>query len=436
MGPETVHLPYATLFRCIGAECEDTCCAGWSIPLDQAACTRFTQMKDGPLKGHILSHIEPATEATNQLASFRMVSGNRCPLLSQSGWCHLQEQEGESALPHTCRTYPRYVQRLAGELETALALSCPEAARLVLLHPNLFATIAPRLKLERDNTPGLTPLMAWAPFIRAIVFTLVAGHRDYPLWQRLFLLRLFCHRLDGLQKETDERKILKFVGDFEMSVAAGSLRTAINTLPANTEAQLDIVLQLAGLLLHESNIRPRFVKTIEAFTAGIGNGPGATLASLAAGYAHAQNHWLSPMLARHPLMIENWLINAIVRYRFPFGKQSEEQNWSAVSEFESLAADFVLTRGLLAGVAGYHREAFDTQHVIATVQAAAKHFEHHPGFVSKARALVAESRMSDTNGWAILLQDRIALGQQESAQLRPQPPTETVQISHEVEQSL
>ena len=56
--------------------------------------------------------------------------------------------------------------------------------------------------------------------------------------------------------------------------------------------------------------------------------------------------------------------------------------------------------------------------------------------LDEARALVAESRMSDTNGWAILLQDRIALGQQESAQLRPQPPTETVQISHEVEQSL
>ena len=47
---------------------------------------------------------------------------------------------------------------------------------------------------------------------------------------------------------------------------------------ADGKAQLDIVLRLAGLMLHRSNIRPRFIKCIQAFTAGIGNGPGATLA--------------------------------------------------------------------------------------------------------------------------------------------------------------
>ena len=74
-------------------------------------------------------------------------------------------------------------------------------------------------------------------------------------------------------------------------------------------------------------------------------------------------------------------------------------------EFSKLTAQFALIRGLLIGVAGYHRSAFSTAHVVATVQSAAKHFEHHPEFLKLAYELLLESQMDGARGLAILLRN-------------------------------
>jgi lysine-N-methylase len=70
-------------------------------------------------------------------------------------------------------------------------------------------------------------------------------------------------------------------------------------------------------------------------------------------------------------------------------------------EFALLTAQFTLMKGLLIGVAGFHREQFAATHVVHTVQAAAKHFEHHPEFLSSAHNLLVESRMDGARGMAI-----------------------------------
>jgi hypothetical protein len=96
----------------------------------------------------------------------------------------------------------------------------------------------------------------------------------------------------------------------------------MEALPVDLSAQLDVVLRLAGMMLHKSNVRPRFVECIQAFTAGIGNGPGATLETLTAHYAEAYHRCYAPFFDRRPHIMENFLINTIVRCRFPFGKET------------------------------------------------------------------------------------------------------------------
>jgi hypothetical protein len=77
-------------------------------------------------------------------------------------------------------------------------------------------------------------------------------------------------------------------------------------------------------------------------------------------------------------------------------------------EFILLTAQFTLMRGLLIGVAGHHGPAFPQAHVVHPVQAASKHFEHHPEFLETAHALLVESRMDDARGLAILLRNAAA----------------------------
>jgi lysine-N-methylase len=74
-------------------------------------------------------------------------------------------------------------------------------------------------------------------------------------------------------------------------------------------------------------------------------------------------------------------------------------------EHALLTAQFALMKGLLIGVAGCHREAFSTDHVVHTVQSASRHFEHHPDFLNQAYALLVESQMDGARGLAILLRN-------------------------------
>jgi lysine-N-methylase len=361
-------------------------------------------------------------------AKLRMNGENQCPLLTADRLCRIQAELGEELLSHACATYPRIVNSIAGIQETALTLSCPEAARLVLLNPELLTpemftpvpldsdqertSRAEASANPRDSTAGTElpayplSLLSWFWPIRQFILALVRN-RSYPLWQRLFLLSIFCRRLDAIRSGELARSVPEFLGDFKAAVTSGALRTAMEALPLDRAAQMDVVLRLAGMLLHRSNVRPRFVECVQAFTTGIGNGPGATLESLAERSAQAHDRYYAPFFAQHPHILENYLVNTILRLRFPFGKEDAQAGelFSMARECALLTAQFALLKGFLIGVAGFHREAFSAAHVVHTVQATSKHFEHHPEFLNLAYELLVESRMDGARGMAILLRN-------------------------------
>jgi lysine-N-methylase len=416
--PQTrqVRPKYAEIFRCIGSTCEDTCCRGWNVVIDQEAYEKYRSLPESPLRVLLDASIQVTSEGAAAstgsglpiFARMRMTESNQCPMLSAERLCRIQAECGEEFLPFTCATYPRIVHSVAGIEEMALALSCPEAARLVLLKPDLLGPLKDRLATveESDAHEGSTwlPPSFWA--IRNTMLTLVQN-RAYPLWQRMFLLGLCCRRLDSIANGELNRSVADFLGDFDTTVASGSLRTPMEAIPADRTAQLDVVLRLAGMMLHRSNVRPRFVECIEAFTQGIGNSPSATLESLTARYAMAHDRFYAPFIGRHPYILENYLINTIFRCQFPFGREGMREGGSAsvTREFVQLTAQFALMKGLLIGVAGFHRDGLSTEHVVHTVQAASKHFEHHPEFLNLAHELLVESRMDGARGLTILLRD-------------------------------
>ena len=174
------------------------------------------------------------------------------------------------------------------------------------------------------------PIVGWFHPIRDAAIALVRN-RAYPLWQRLFLLGILCRRIDSINasdpaaQEELPLTLPVFLRELETTVASGALRTAMEALPVDRTAQLDAVLRLAGMMLHKSNVRPRFVECIQAFTAGIGNGPGATMESLTANYATVHDRYFEPFFTRHPHILENYLVNTVFRCGFPFGRESG--NW-------------------------------------------------------------------------------------------------------------
>jgi hypothetical protein len=185
----------------------------------------------------------------------------------------------------------------------------------------------------------------------------------------------------------------------------------MDAIPANVPLQLEMVLRLASLQLPRSHVGERFQQTARWFAQGIGCGlasaPNTTMAELSRRYAEAHDVYYAPFFAKHGTMLENLLLNAVFRSLFPFGHKSGHMQAAPemAREFSLLATQFALYKGLLIGVAGFHGAAFCADHVVMTVQAASKHFEHHPQFLDEAHALLTSTGLDDVRGLTMLLRN-------------------------------
>jgi lysine-N-methylase len=423
---------YAENFRCLGSDCKENCCKGWSVPVDKAAYEKLQGLPESPLRTLIHASILLAPKDVKPedgfgkagFAKLLMNGCSECPMLSADRLCRIHAECGEQFLPYTCATYPRVVHSVGGYRDTGLTFSCPEAARLVLLDPHLSVPTALHAALAQSSETGQDkpwlPPHFWA--IRDATVNLVKN-RAYPLWQRVFLLGIFCQRLDAIAAGKLSRTVPQFLREFEAAVARGNLQKMMETQPIDRAAQLDVVLRLSGLMLSRSIVTAGFAECIHAFTTGIGNGPGATFEKLTAEYTHVHNRYYAPFFARQPYILENYLINTILRCQFPFGPEGMKEGAtpSMTREFTQLAAQFALIKGLLIGVAGFHRESFSVEHVLHTAQAAAKHFEHHPEFLDLAYRLLAESGMDGARGISILLRNAEPIAQKPASRAKDAP---------------
>ena len=81
-----------------------------------------------------------------------------CGFLDANQLCQIHAKAGESLLSHTCKTYPRMSHMKDGDRYESLSLSCPEAARTILLKPNAFHF--ERMTVTHNNQFDITPLWA------------------------------------------------------------------------------------------------------------------------------------------------------------------------------------------------------------------------------------------------------------------------------------
>lgn len=115
---------YFDRFRCTAAECEDTCCAGWAIMIDEESLDNYKSM-DGPIGNRLRNSID-----WEQGSFFQY--DKRCAFLNDDNLCDLHLEAGERMLCKTCRDYPRHMEEYEGLREGSLSLSCIEAAKIIL----------------------------------------------------------------------------------------------------------------------------------------------------------------------------------------------------------------------------------------------------------------------------------------------------------------
>lgn len=115
---------YFDRFRCVAAECENTCCAGWAIMIDEESLEKYKNM-EGAFGNRLRNSIDWENGSFCQYEK-------RCAFLNEDNLCDLHMEAGEHMLCKTCRDYPRHMEEYEGLREGSLSLSCIEAAKIIL----------------------------------------------------------------------------------------------------------------------------------------------------------------------------------------------------------------------------------------------------------------------------------------------------------------
>ena len=406
-------------FRCIGADCEDTCCSGWLINVDKTTYEAYQRCEDPDLGPRLraLIAIHPASTSDANYARIAM-SGTTCPFLTD-GLCGIQNKLGEASLANLCAQFPRVMTLVDGVLQRSLDLSCPEAVRVMLLDPAPMQfdtdTGAPHSRALGDLSELTTADDASPkPYryfheIRAFVIELLQ-HRAYPLWMRLVALGAFCDQLEQLQAAGQNAQTPECIGWFRQAIASKQLDAAIQAHQARPVLQLGVVLEVIVARITGDYVSPGFLACYRDFKEGIAWTSESSMEEIGARYAAASAEYYAPFLARHGHMLEHYLVNYVHRTLFPLPPQKASADTSAHPPVESIRERcllmmtfYAVIQTVLTGMAAYRRDAFGPAYAVAVVQSVAKAFEHNPSFPARALKILEEKGIRNGVSMAVLI---------------------------------
>lgn len=142
---------YFNEFKCIADKCEDTCCAGWGIVIDDESYKKYLSIK-GKFGDDLRSKI-----INEEGENIFILNGDRCSFLNESNLCSIYNELGAGGLCYTCRQYPRYLEEFGALREIGLSLSCPEAARIILKQNKAVKFIVEDNDEEVSNYNDINP---------------------------------------------------------------------------------------------------------------------------------------------------------------------------------------------------------------------------------------------------------------------------------------
>lgn len=180
---------YYKEFKCTADKCEDTCCAGWQIVIDEKSLERYRNVR-GLFKWKILRFIDWKNGV------FKQDEQKRCAFLNEQNLCDMYKACGEKSLCKTCEQYPRHIEEFEGVRETTLSISCPEVARILMERK----TPVTFLSYEED---GEEEYEDFDPFLFSILedarkeMIAILQNRTLPIRNRAMLVLGMAHDMQG-----------------------------------------------------------------------------------------------------------------------------------------------------------------------------------------------------------------------------------------------
>lgn len=330
---------YFNEFQCIGGACEDTCCAGWRIDIDQKTFKKYKKESNPAIKNELQKNIKRNRSATVNAftyGQFKMDENNACTMLTKDGLCRIQSTLGAQSLCHTCTIYPREISTINNIFEKTLTLSCPEAARIVLNHPEGLDFI------EEEGIESISPSRNFVHsneenelFWKIRIFMIdTLQNRKFSLEIRLLVIAMFLqNHLDSPSLEIDS-----LLQKYNSYLSFNDLATMFKDIPINYDNQLQLSL---SVLNHPSskefnNITENIKKTLKLNETNTPEEAKDTFK-----LALEKNYKI--YTSKYAFILENYLVNSI------FERIKEPSLKHLIDGFTSICVDFVMLRLFISG---------------------------------------------------------------------------------------
>jgi len=376
---------YSQRFACLGADCEDSCCSGWTVVLDKKTYQSYRQTKTAPLAVRLETHVKRMRSQASDTTYARielMPDTGECPMLEER-LCSVQNALGEDRLSNVCFTYPRKVQQTGDVYQQALTLSCPEAARLALLAEDAFEFIESELVFRPNTVERLQPKLGLTldemNDVRFFCLQIVRGE-GLQLWQKLAMLGLFCETLTRALQTGEQARITEIMQTTRDLISSGQAADMFAGMAPHYGIQA-VTFTMLWRASKTIQMRPTHQQVYEAMAKGLGADSATGMVSedqLVARYEEGLA--LLPLaLKANPAFMENYVLNDMLREVFPFGLGKD----SPQDQFLRLVTRFGLVRYMLA-VQCRADEPLPSPIVLArTVQVFARRFQHDSEFAAK-----------------------------------------------------
>lgn len=188
-------LSYYPKFKCIAEKCQHTCCAGWTVNIDENTLSVY--------KNQASDFSKALKNGINfKKSKFKLDKSRRCAFLNQKNLCEIITNLGETSLCQVCRDHPRFKTFFDNGTEIGLGFCCERATQIILSYQDKIQPI-----LIQDDENCLEPSFIQKQILKFRKNALlIIQDRNKNINDRINELLSLC---DIILCERDFKKILK-----------------------------------------------------------------------------------------------------------------------------------------------------------------------------------------------------------------------------------
>lgn len=391
---------YVTQFQCLGGACPDTCCATWSISVDQDTYERYRNeehLELKPLIQQYLVQVDNGSYSRCGTLNLRRAD-SRCGLHSSEGFCQVQQHLGEDALSNTCYIYPRHVVQFGDRFEQSLTLSCPEAARLALTLEDAFEFVSADFTSRLATTPVITSVRGFSigamDEVRIFLIQLFQTPK-LTNTERLVTAGWLCQQIDHLVATDSQSSVDILLSEMTNMVESGSIHTSVERLNKQQATSVTLFSILFGVT-SPAEVRGIQRDVLDKVRAGLGITAELSLTAISDNYLRG-----TKLLAEDGCTWEElaskYLLNDLIREAFPWTRGS------AMDHYRRVLTRFGILRLMLSGVAAEQNRALDVATIVQTIHVFCRIYQHNALFGKRAESLLAQSEWTQLDRLYALL---------------------------------